>query len=73
MSLSGHCAFNKRKTSTSGAHPPDKLPIPDLRLLRLQGAGEMEEEILFVDDMPTAADGSGRRRAGEDELGDRAC
>ncbi|PVH70526.1 hypothetical protein DL98DRAFT_540759 [Cadophora sp. DSE1049] len=37
-----------------------------------QGAGEMEEKTLFVDDMPTAADGSGRRRAGEDELDDRA-
>jgi hypothetical protein len=31
----------------------------------------MEEEALFVVEMPTAADGSGRRRAGEGELGDR--
>jgi hypothetical protein len=36
-----------------------------------QEEGEMEEGTLFVDDMPTAADGSGRRRAGEDELDDR--
>lgn len=38
-----------------------------------QGAGEMEEETLFVDDMPTAADGGRGRRAEEHELDDRAC
>jgi hypothetical protein len=33
----------------------------------------MEEETLFVDDMPTAADGGRGRRAEEHELDDRAC
>ncbi|KAF8846614.1 hypothetical protein BDZ45DRAFT_812194 [Acephala macrosclerotiorum] len=36
-----------------------------------QGAGEMEEETLFVDEMPTAANGSERRRDGEGELNDK--
>jgi len=31
----------------------------------------MEEETLFIVEMPTAADGSGRCRAGEGELDDR--
>ncbi|KAF8540205.1 hypothetical protein BDD12DRAFT_804699 [Trichophaea hybrida] len=65
--------------AASRAHRPDKLTDPGPAAeaeaetgFATQGAGEMEEETLFVDEMPTAADGSGRRRAEEGELDDRA-
>jgi hypothetical protein len=61
--------------ATGKAPRPDKLtdPRPAAEAeaeteFATQGAGEMEEETLFVVEMPTAADGSGRRRAGEGEL-----
>ncbi len=37
----------------------------------MQSQGEMEEGTLFIDDMPTAVHGGGKRRADEDEPGDK--
>ena len=68
-----------RSESAAGrAHRPDKLiePGPTAEAeaeteFATQRAGEIEGETLFVDEMPTAADGSSRRRAEEGELDDR--
>jgi hypothetical protein len=67
-----------RSESAAGkAHRPDKLtdPGPTAEVeteFATQGAAAIEEETLFVDEIPTAADGRGRRRYEDGDLDDRA-